>query len=172
MKRIGITGSWRIATKNDNPQVHAIEAQVREDTRAVITQGNGIVAGGPLGVDFWATDEAMRITANPACITVILPTPLDTYIAHFKKRCGEGVITPVLCNALCDQLVSVSKHFRLIEMGHTVCDEKTYYDRNSQVIAHSDEMLAYVANATAGAMDAVTKAQEHGLRVQVRHYTI
>ena len=53
MKWIAIAGSWR-HTNFD------IENQVREEVRSLLTRGNGLVSGGALGVDFFATDEALQ----------------------------------------------------------------------------------------------------------------
>jgi predicted Rossmann fold nucleotide-binding protein DprA/Smf involved in DNA uptake len=62
MKWIAIAGTWQ----STNEQV---EADVRKEVAEIIKSGNGIVTSGALGVDFFATDEALRLL----CKTVRIP---------------------------------------------------------------------------------------------------
>ena len=64
-------GSWR-HTNFD------IENQVREEVRSLLTIGNGIVSGGALGVDFFATDEALLADVNASQLKIIIPSYINT----------------------------------------------------------------------------------------------
>jgi len=86
MKWIAISGSWR----KTNEQV---ESDVRKVVREIITSGNGIVSGGALGVDYIAIDEALILNPSATQIRIYLPTTLQIYSAHYRKRAEEGVIT-------------------------------------------------------------------------------
>ena len=52
MKWIAISGGWRKINKE-------IEDDVRKTVREIISQGDGIVSGGALNVDYIALDEVL-----------------------------------------------------------------------------------------------------------------
>ena len=56
MKWTAITGSWRKTSSE-------VERDVRDAVREIIERGDGIVTGGALNVDWYATDEALKL--NP-----------------------------------------------------------------------------------------------------------
>lgn len=145
---------------------------MRADVRQALARGDGIVSGGALGVDFIATDEALK-APNPA-LRIILPTSLSVYRAHFMQRASEGVITEDAASGLIAQLDSVAAlgNGSLIEMAGTACTEETYYARNDAVIAASDRLLAYHVNGSAGVQNAIDTARAAGKTVAVRSYTL
>ena len=102
MKWIGISGSWSITSKE-------VEKDVRRYVRKVLSNGNGIVTGGALNVDSFATDEAIK--RDPACkrLKIFLPTTLKIYSAHYRKRAKERVITSKQAEDLIAQLEFVKK---------------------------------------------------------------
>lgn len=57
MKWVAISGSWRKTDKK-------VENDVRREVRKIITSGNGIVTGGALEVDFFATDEVLKLNSS------------------------------------------------------------------------------------------------------------
>jgi hypothetical protein len=164
---VGITGSWRVSAPD-------LEHDVRSDVMALIRCGKGLVSGGALGVDFIATDEALRRDATGQRITVILPTSLAVYRSHYRRRAAEGVITRGQAEALIAQLEEVKRRntSSLIEMGATVCNEKTYYARNTNVVEFAHELLAYQVNDSLGTADTIAKARERGIPVVHRTYTV
>lgn len=165
MKWIGITGSWR----NSSPEL------VRDLTREVeseLANGNGIVTGGALGVDYIATELALESTPDGRSLKVILPTSLEIYAAHYRKRATEGVITIEQAEALIEQLERVNYLGALITLESTLVNEETYYLRNSAVVAASDEMLAFRVNESMGTQDTVEKARALGLPVRVFEYRV
>ncbi|MGH7202881.1 MAG: hypothetical protein ACREHC_00370 [Candidatus Levyibacteriota bacterium] len=50
MKWVGISGSWRITNK-------PVETDVRKAVGTILASNNGIVTGGALGVDYFATSD-------------------------------------------------------------------------------------------------------------------
>ena len=156
MKWIGISGSWR----KTNSQV---EADVRDLVRETIAKGDGIVTGGALGVDYLATDEVLRLNPSATQIKVYLPTTLQIYATHYRKRAKEGVITRVQAENLTFQLEKLAKansHALIENKQNKEVNTETYYERNMEVIGASDELVAFQVNGSAGTQDAINKAQE------------
>jgi hypothetical protein len=58
-------GSWR-HTNFD------IENQVREEVRSLLAVSNGMVSGSALGVDFFATDEALQKGVDASQLKIII----------------------------------------------------------------------------------------------------
>lgn len=162
-----ISGSWR--TVND-----AVERDVRAEVRRIVERGDGIVTGGALGVDYIATDEAMK--ADPAAkrLKIILPTPLTTYANHMFRRAEEGVITAEQASALIHQLtgVKLKNPEALVEMDYAACNQESYYARNSKVIEAAGSLAAFQVNDSQGTQDAINKAKERGMAVSHRKYTL
>ncbi len=164
---VAISGSWRTTT----PEV---ETDVRRDVKALMQRGEGMVSGGALGVDFIATDEALKNDPMGQQIRIILPTSLPLYAAHYRQRAIEGKITSAQAEALIAQLEEVKRRnpTNLIEMGATLCNEETYYARNTAVVAHAQSLLAYQVNGSLGVADTIRKARENGLEIVHRTYTV
>lgn len=168
MKWIGITGSWR----KTNEQV---ESEVRNVVREIIANGDGIVTGGALGVDYIATDEVLRINPSAIQIKVYLPTTLKIYAAHYRKRAAEGVITVSQAEMLIfqlERLAKINKEAVIENKVNTVCNTETYYQRNIEVIKASNELVAFQVNKSAGTQDAINKAERRGMLVRKFEYSI
>lgn len=168
MKWIGISGGWRKTNSE-------VERDVRHSVIDVFLNGNGIVTGGALGVDYIATDEALRIDPYASRIKVFLPTSLDIYSEHYKKRAKERVITNDQAEMLISQLEYLVKQNpgSLIENPYNkVVDKSSYYERNLEVVNASDELLAFHVNNTSGTKDTINKAKEKGIPVNVFRYKI
>jgi hypothetical protein len=166
MKWIGISGSWRI-------EAPGIADDVRREVRAVIERGDGIVTGGALSVDFIATKTALAADYTGKSVKVILPTSLSDYIAHYRQRASEGVITGARAEALIAQLQQVKACGSLVENPtHSIVDQTTYYLRNLEVVKASDELLAFIVNGSAGVQDTIDKAREAGKVVTVFAYSV
>lgn len=162
-----VSGSWRNGAA-------LVEQDVRSEVRAVIAAGEGIVTGGALGVDYIATDEAMKQDPSGASLKIILPTPLSVYIRHYFNRAAEGVITEQLAKELSAQLTSVhaANPQAIIEMDFDKCNEETYYARNSAVVEAADALLAFQVNGSKGTQDTIDKAVARGLPVKHRTYKV
>ncbi|HEX8182610.1 MAG TPA: hypothetical protein VF575_03330 [Candidatus Saccharimonadales bacterium] len=167
MKWVAISGSWR----RSSPE---IVQDVRDDVADVIERGNGIVIGGALGVDYVATEEAIKRNPEADRITIILTTTLDIYAAHYRKRADEGVITLEQSEALIGLLSTVKQRREqsLIEMGHSILNEESYYDRNTKVLEDADQLLAFQVNSSLGTQDTIDKALSMGMPVMQKQYTI
>ena len=102
MKWIAISGSWQTTSPT-------VEKDVREAVRDIITRGDGIVTGGALNVDWFATDEALTHNSTASQIKVCLPVRLELYAKHYRMRADEGVITRTQAEKLISQLTKLQK---------------------------------------------------------------
>ena len=164
----GITGSW----KKTNGQV---EQDVRESVRRVYENGDGIVSGGALSVDFFATDEALKLDTGAERMKIILPATLERYAAHYRKRATEGVITSEQAEALVAQLEEVKRRNPAALVEHptnTIIDPTTYLERNTAVVNASNAILGFQVNESEGSGDTIQKALTQSKPVFVRKYLI
>ena len=165
MKWIGISGSWRQTCPE-------LESDVIRETRQLLSDGDGIVSGGALGVDFLATKTALQAFPDGSRVKIIIPAPVGVYAAHFRARASEGVISSDQAEQPITQLELVQSIGSLVTMDYDELSQQTYYARNSEVVAASDELLAFQVNGSGGVQDTVDKAQESGIPVRVFSYTI
>ncbi|MBU1075445.1 DNA-processing protein DprA [Patescibacteria group bacterium] len=164
----GISGSWRKTNEE-------VEESVREAVRKILSRGGGIVSGGALNVDFFATDEALKVDTTGNSIKVYLPVTLERYATHYRKRANEGVITSEQAEMLIDQLTKVKETSpeALIENpDNTEVNQKTYFERNTEVMNASDALVAFQVNDSVGVEDTVQKALEQDKPVRRLKYTI
>jgi hypothetical protein len=168
MKWIGISGSWRLTNEQ-------VEKDVRREVTSIINLGNGIVSGGALNVDYFATDEAMKLNPEFTKIKIYLPVTLELYARHYRKRANEGVITHEQAESLIKQLTTlkeVSPTSIIENKNNTVVDKTTYFERNLEVVNASDELLAFHVNGSDGVQDTINKAKEKNIPVRVLEYTL
>ncbi len=165
MKYTAISGSWRHTPP-------AVEHDVTARVAQIMEEGNGIVTGGALGVDYLATSIAIDQSASGKQLQVILPTSLDTYSDHYRKKAAEDVISSEQAELLITQLQIVNLIGSLVEMGGESVDKESYYLRNNEVINRSDSLLAFQVNGSAGVGDAISKAHQKAIPVQVFPYEI
>lgn len=164
MKWIAISGSWR-----------NINDRVKNDVRSVIKKiyenGDGIISGGALGVDYCATDAMLKLDKTK--IKLFIPTELETYKRHYLMRAEEKCITKEDTNALIKQLKKIKSLGRLTE--NTLCqlvDEKSYFSRTCSVIDCADELIAFHVNNSKGTQDAINQAKKKGIPVKIFRYTV
>lgn len=157
---VGVSGSWRYAVPGLREAVHT-------EVAAALAAGKSIVTGGALGTDYWATEVALNI--DPARLKVILPTSLETYAAHYRRRAAEGVISARQAESLIRQLEAVARAGALVEHPERpqVVNVTSYYLRNQDVVDAAEELLAFQVNASAGTQDTVDKARTKGIPVTV-----
>jgi hypothetical protein len=168
MTWIGITGTWRITNKQ-------VENDVRKIVIKIMQNNNGIITGGALNVDYYATDEALKLNPQADKIKVFLPTTLSIYSAYYRKRADEDVITKAQAEQLIKQLETLQKANpnALIENSeNTIVDKTTYYERNQAVVDASDEIYAFQVNKSAGVQDTIDKAHAKNKPVTLFSYTI
>ena len=167
MKWVAISGSWRKTNEE-------VENDVRQAVREIIKRGDGIVTGGALNVDYFATDEALKVNPEAKQIKVCLPVTLDLFSAHYRKRADEGVITHQQAEELITQLTALKKvnPSALIEnKKNTIVDKDTYYERNTKVMDLSNELYAFQVNDSEGVQNTVDKARDNGKFVKLKKYT-
>ncbi len=102
MKWIGISGSWRKTNRE-------LEKDVIKTAGEIINRGDGIISGGALNVDYFATCEAMKLDPKAKKIKIFLPAPLKIYAEHYRNRANEGVITKNQAERLIKQLLRLQK---------------------------------------------------------------
>jgi len=167
MKWIGISGSWRKTNRE-------LEKDVRKTAREIINRGDGIISGGALNVDYFATREAMKLDPKVEKIKIFLPTPLKIYSQHYCNRANEGIITKNQARELIKQLLRLQKINRgaLIENNLQEVNDSAYDERNSAVINASDELIAFWVNQSEGTRNTIEKAKEKGIPIKIHKYTI
>ena len=165
MKWIAIAGGWR---KTNN----AVEVDIRNVLREIISHGDGIVSGGALGVDYIATDEALKEGCDSNKLKIFIPSTLEAYKNHYLNRAEEGVITNEQAELLINQLEKVKNRGALIEGRHEILNKESYFDRITEIIKNSDELVAFHINKTEGTQDTINKAQAKGISVKVYNYSI
>lgn len=163
-KWVAISGTWRLTNLK-------IEKDVRLHVREILENGKGIVTGGALNVDSFATDEAVKFDPKCRHIKIYLPTTLEIYAAHYRKRADEGVITSKQAEDLINQLEYVKKSNpgAIIENKiNRVVDKTTYFERNMEVVKAADELYAFhvIESTGGGTLDTIEKAKTLGILVK------
>ncbi len=172
MKWIGISGGWRKTNKK-------IEKAVRDTVREIMLRGDGIISGGALGVDFIALNEALKNNPSADRIKIFLPTSLEIYAVHYRKRAQEKAVTKNQAEALIAQLTKLKKTnpVALVEnLENSIVNKENYYKRNSAVVDASDELVAFRVKSEfsegLGVKDTIDKAKQAGIPVKVLYYDL
>ncbi len=151
-----------------------LEEDVRRTVRETMAPGGGIITGGALNVDYIAVDEALKHDPEAKRIKIFLPSSLDRYKKHYRKRANEKVITGRQAETLIVQLETVAAKNPAAIIGGTAGEitEETYHERNSAIIDAADELYAFHVNGTLGVQDSIDKARKKGIAVEVMEYVI
>lgn len=160
MKWVIFTGTWRLINEE-------VERDVRESVREVLAQGDGIITGGALGVDFITLDEAMKINSTFENILIIIPTKLEIYKDYLKQPLLEGMVKLEDFNALIEKL-STLKEKRpesIIEMPFTDNTRLEYFARDQEEVNHADAVYAFQVNDSKGTQDTIDKAKIKGIPI-------
>lgn len=165
MKWIAIAGGWR---KTDSK----IKEDVIKTIREIISRGDGIVSGGAQGVDYIATEEALKNNYGKDKLKIIIPSTLETYKKHYLKRANEGVLTLERAEKLIAQLTEVKKRGSLEEGEDTIIENFAYFRRIDKIVDRADELIAFHINHTQGTQYTVDKAREKGIPVKVFNYSL
>lgn len=175
MKWFGISGGWRRTNQE-------IDNNVRTTVRELIQQGDGIVSGGALGVDFIATDEALKFDKFANRIKIFLPTTLEKYSEHYRKHASLGDVTFEDVEKLITLLAKLKElnPKSLIENPDTNFTEENkkerYYERNGEVVNASDELIAFHIETEIskglGTNDTIEKAKIKGIPVRLFSYNL
>lgn len=168
MKWIGISGTWQLTSQE-------VEDDVRREVKKIINEGNGIVTGGALGVDSFATEEVIKNGMEKERVKVCLPVRFDMYKTHYRKRADEGVITHEQAEMLIQTLETIydaNKEAIIEDVRFTVCDKESYYARNGTIVDLSDELYAFQVNGSGGTGDTIEKAKSQGKEVKLFTYNL
>ena len=167
MRWIGVIGS-RLAEPGSKA-----ESDAREEVRKIIARGDGIISGGALGIDYFAIDEALKVNPTGERIMVFLPVTLPLYLEHYNKRREEGVITQHQAETLITQLAKLKEtnpQSLIEDTSNRLVNEETYYERNTEIVNASDEILAFRVTNSGGTQDTINKARENGIPVREFKY--
>jgi len=168
MKWVSIGGSWRKMNKQ-------LEEDVRKATKEVMSRGNGIISGGALGVDYIATDEALKLDPTAKRIKIFLPTTLEIYIQHYRKRAKEGIITEKQAEDLAAQLerIKTNNPSSVIEnKENKIVNKDTYTERDSAIIEIADEAISFHVDQSLAMKENIKKIHQRGIPSKVFTYTI
>lgn len=168
MKWICISGSWRKTNKK-------IEADVRACVRKILREGNGIITGGALNVDYFATDEMLKINPTLDKLKIYLPSTFDIFATHFRRRAQEEVITRKQAEdliTLINRIININPSAIIENKTNKELNKQTYYERNTDEINASDELYAFQVNNSLGTEDTIKKAKEKGIPVKLFSYSI
>jgi hypothetical protein len=169
-KWVAISGSWAITSKE-------VKKDVRHYVRNILENDGGIVTGGALNVDSFATDETIKFDPKCLHLKIFLPTTLKIYSAHYRRRAKEGVVTQRQADDLIAQLEyvkGVNPKAIIENKNNKIVDKTTYFERNMEVVKASDELYAFhVAQSTGGGtIDTIEKAKQLGLKVKRFDYEV
>ncbi len=175
MRWVGISGGWRRTNQE-------IEKDVRKVVCEIIQRGDGIVSGGALGVDFIATDEALKCDLVADRIKVFLPTTLEKYAEHYRKHAKLGDVISEDVESLIALLTKLKRlnPKSIIENPDTNFTEENkkdrYYERNGRVVESSDELVAFHIETEMskglGTNDTIEKAKAKGIPVKLFSYDL
>lgn len=168
MKWISIGGSWRKQNKQ-------LENDVRGTVKEVMDSGNGMISGGALGVDYIATNEALKLDPTARRIKIFLPTTLDIYIQYYRKKAKEGVITEKKAEDLSAQLkrIKINNPASIIEnKKNKIVNKNTYAQRDSEIIRLADEAVSFHVNQSPAMKENIKKIRQRGIPLKVFTYTI
>lgn len=175
MKWIGISGTWRTTDAT-------VEERVRAQVRGIIARGHGIVAGGATGVDYFATDEALKAAPDAALVKVVLPSTFDDYIEHLTSwsdgyDTGDPSVAPAEIEKLVRQLHTIreANPAAIIEgpaiAAPDIC-QNYYYARDTVVAQLATELVAFQVNKSKGTQDTINKAMSAGKAVTLFSFTV
>lgn len=168
MKWIAIAGSWRQTNKK-------VEADVRKAVKRIIKNGDGIVSGGALGVDYFALDEAMKNDKKCQKIKIFLPAALKTYLNHLQKRAKEKIISFKQYQAIKEQLKQLKKiNPSALKENKKIkkIEKKAYYNRIKKLIKRADSLIAFWVNKSQGTAYTILQAKLKKIPIKIYSYRI
>ncbi len=167
MKWVAISGSWRVINEEVKKDVVAVVIKI-------IKNGDGIVTGGALGVDYIATQLVLE-KGDVKKLKMFLPIKLEKLEEHFRKRAKEGVITEAQAEMVISQWETVKKLNPDVindSTKYTEANEESYFARNNSIIKACDELYAFQINESKGVQDTIEKAKKLGKKIVLKKYTI
>lgn len=168
MKWIIFTGTWRLTNEE-------VERDVREAVRNVLEQGDAIITGGALGVDWYCMDEALIHDPEMKRLLVIIPGTLEQYIEHFHNALDVGTISKSSFTSLEHTLREI--HNRnpkaILELPYEEITDKEYFQRDQEEVDRADAIYAFQVNNSVGAQDTIDRGMKKGIPILLhKKYTI
>jgi len=164
---VGVIGSWRAAAR-------PFEKKVRELVREAARRGEGIITGAAIGVDRIAIEEALKFDPEAARLKVFLECGFEEFIGHYRKRAGQGMVKREAAEALIALISGLRGRNPAAVVDHPgtpFVDKAAYFARNTRIVEAADSLAVFVTlsdtSVGAGTMDAVVKAKQKGIPVQV-----
>lgn len=158
---------WILFTGSRGPINAKVEEDVRSCVNQVLSENNGILTGGAIGVDYFAMDECL-IRDNLSKLRVILPTKVEYFIHHHERAMLENRISKseylLLKNCL-EDIVRKSPT-SLLEMPFKKISKEEYYKRDEEEVKYADEVLAFHINDSEGTRHTVDTAISVGLKIR------
>ena len=175
-KWCGITGSWRF--KNRHLRNH-LRNDVKRIVRRILERGDGIVTGGALGIDYYATDIVLEEGNPKNQLKIYLPTKIGDFLAHygdcFDRLPKDRIISREQVDEITNQLFEIYKRFPEAIYDRTRFSksyEKSYYERNQKVVDAIDKLYAFHVDESKGVQDTIDKAMIKGIPIYVYRYEI
>ena len=168
MKWYAISGSWR--TTNDE-----VKRDIEKTVEKIIFDGDGIITGGALGVDYIATNVVLRKGNPRKQLKLYLPIKLEDLCKHFFKRAEEEVIIKEQAEMVTLQWKKVEKICKNCihdDWGFSKANIESYYARNTKIVEDCDILYAFQVNDSKGTQDAIDKVKRLGKDVHVKKYYI
>lgn len=168
MEWIIFTGTWRLTNKE-------VEDDVRQEVRNVLNQGDAIITGGALGVDWYCMDEAMKHDPDLKRLLVIIPGNLEQYIEHFHNALDVGTISKSVFVMLENTLREIHRINKdaILELPFSEITDKEYFARDQAEVDRADAVYAFQVNESIGTRDTINRAMEKGIPVILhKKYTI
>lgn len=139
---------------------------------SLLQDGKNLRFGGALGVDLIALETAFAFDQYAVRFEVIIPTSWDRYRNHYQMRAQEGAITVEQSGRLIGTLQSVLSANRssIREMHHHELNQKTYFDRNSELLVGSSRLIAFQVDGSPGTQDMIDKATKLDIPIDLHLY--
>lgn len=137
-KWYGIVGSWQY-------DFSEIREDAQKHVRDILKDGNGIITGGALGVDYWATQTALDEGDPQSQIKLVLPVALQDFLAFYRLKKKEGRISDKQCIDITFQLKKARdlKVEIIDRTPYRIVGIKSYDARTKRVVEMSDGIYAF-----------------------------
>ena len=171
-KWCGITGSWRDSNSH-------LRNDVKRIVKWILRRGDGIVTGGSLGVDYYATDIVLEEGNPKNQLKIYLPNKIDEFLSYygdcFDRLPKDRIISREQADEISKQLFEIHRRFPEVIYDRSRFSksyERSYYERNQKVVDVSDELYAFHVDGSKGVQDTIDKAIVKEIPVHVYRYEI
>jgi len=166
MKWVAVSGSWKY-------NFSLLRKDIEREIAGLLDRGCLIVSGGAPGVDYWATEVALKMYPDGSRIRVYIPTSLDIYIENVRSvEPDDPRISSDTFLRLIEQLLRLKALGALTENDkEKKVDTESYHKRNLMVVKNSDSLIAFHVNNSGGVLNTIEHARSLNMKVTVFNYT-